>query len=137
MRRPILSNRERRAVRSARALLRGDAVFEAVLGLPLAIDASRGRLTLPAPATPVRVRMFGTALLPVAALLWLEADRPHATRLAYLSVANAVTGATLAAWMAASRRGLSAAAAVGVGGAAAVMGALAAAEAAVASNMPR
>ncbi len=131
------STREQRAVRAARALLRADAVFEAVLGIPLAVGALRAGSTLPAPATPVRLRMLGTAQEPVAALLWLEAERPHATRLAVLSVANAVTGTALAAWLAASRRELTAAGAIVAGGAAAVMGGLAAAEAAVASDLPR
>lgn len=100
-------------------------------------DASRGRLALPAPATPARVRLFGITLLPFAALLWLESGFPDATRPAVLSAGNAVTGAVPAAWLVASRRGLAPSGALVVGSTATVLVALAAAEAAVARDMPR
>ena len=122
----------------ARRLLRADALFELVLGAPLATGGLTGlhaALELPRPASDEAVTAFGAALIPFAAVLWRESARPAPGRLAALAAVNGVTGAALGGWLVREREGMNPLGAAAVGGTATVLLALAAAEARVARRL--
>ena len=122
----------------ARLLLRADAVFELALAVPLVVAGTTGRdrpLGLPPPASGPLVAGFGGGLLPFAAVLWRESGRPGRARLRALAVVNGVTAIVLAGWLAASRAETASPGAVATGGTAAVLLALAVAQARVASRL--
>ena len=127
-----------RAAATARRLLRADAVFEVCLGVPLLVAGATGRdraLRLPPPASSLVVAAFGAGLLPFAAVLWRESVRPTSGRLQGLATVNGLTATVLAGWLAARHRETGKVGAVATGGTAAVLLALAAAQARVASRL--
>jgi carbon monoxide dehydrogenase subunit G len=122
----------------ARRLLRADAMFELGLGVPLATGGLTGlqtALELPRPASDEVVKALGAALIPFSAVLWRESARPAPGRLAALAAVNGATGAALAGWLVRSRDGMNPLGAATVGGTAAVLLALAGAEARVARRL--
>jgi uncharacterized protein YndB with AHSA1/START domain len=127
------------ATATARRLLRADALFELGLGLPLATAAASGlhdELDLPAPASELVTTAFGASLVPAAAVLWAASRRPRRRSLQAVAAVNAISGALLAGWIARERDDTGPLGAAAVGGTAAVLLALAAAEARVARRLP-
>lgn len=122
----------------ARLLLRTDALFELALGLPLLTGGSTGlndALDLPPPASGPLTTAFGGALLPVAAVLWRESERPDRRRLQVLAASNALTGTLLAGWLVRRRGQTGVAGVMTVAAAATGLVALAVAQARIAPRL--
>jgi hypothetical protein len=114
----------------ARALVRADAIFEVVLGVPLATSRRTGlirRLRVPAPDGLVVA--FGAGLLPFAGVLWALAERPGRAPVLALAGVNAATAATLGGWLLARREEFDGAGAAVVAGTAAALAGFAVTEA--------
>jgi FtsH-binding integral membrane protein len=88
-----------------RAALRADALFEVVLGLALVTGPATGLIDeLDLPAADAVLIAFGAILLPFALVLWLWSaeDPPRPGPLMPLVAVNALTGAFLGGWILAS-----------------------------------
>ncbi len=98
-----------RSRQAAGRLLRADALFEVGLGLALVTSGRTGlhdSMRLPPPASLPATKTFGSALLPVAALLWREARDPAPARLQALAGVNAITAAAFTGWLARKGRSI-------------------------------
>jgi hypothetical protein len=87
----------------ARAIVRLDGVFEAVLGLVLIVEGTVGLLDssdFPSPVgTPIIV-VFGLLLVGLGVVLWWLASSARVTRLLVaLAAANAVTAVLAVVWL--------------------------------------
>lgn len=86
----------------ARLLLRGDALFEGVLGAALATSPVTGLydlLHLPAPASRPVVVVCGLLLVPLLPLLWRGARAPKRRLLLLLATANGASALVFALWV--------------------------------------